>query len=43
MGDFEVAVRACALCVHDTLGDALAIEVGEEIDVVEVWVGICAL
>ena len=34
--DLKVAVRAGTLGVHDALGDALAVEVGEEVDVVEV-------
>ena len=37
MREREGAVRACALGVHDTLWDAFAVEVGEEVDVVEVW------
>ncbi len=36
MGHFEVTVSTSALSVHDTLGNALAIKVGKEIDVVEV-------
>lgn len=39
MGDLEVAVRAGGFGVDDTLGNALAIEVREEIDVVEVYDG----
>lgn len=36
VGDLEVAVCASTLSMDDTLGDALAVKVSEEIDVVEV-------
>jgi len=36
VGDFEFAVGPRALCVHDTLGDAFAVKVREEVDKVKV-------
>lgn len=36
MGDFEFAIGPRALCVHDALGDAFAVEVGEEVNQVDV-------
>ena len=36
VGDFEVAMGTGTLRVHHTFGDALTIEVSEEVDVVEV-------
>jgi hypothetical protein len=41
--DFEVAVCAGAFGVDDALGDALAVEVGEEVDVVEVCASLSSL
>lgn len=37
VGEGESAVCASTLGVDDALGDTLAVEVGEEVDVVEVW------
>lgn len=39
VGHFEVSVGTRTFCVDDTLGNALTVEVGEEVDEVEVFLG----
>lgn len=37
MGDFKVTMSPSTLGMHDTLGNPLAIEVSNKVDVVEVY------